>query len=334
MGALSLAFDITIVGALALPWVLLVVHLFFFAGENRLGELLDWVKRQDQAAAAGVVLFAVTYTLGSAVSRMAQDFFNDDDLHFRLGSRIFRVGATENRILTSVYCQRDDNDLLRAGKENPALVEKIHTFRMQKSYCLCQQSLKWAASTNMDWDDDDLNGTAADIFGLQESAMILKGEDATLRLRQQHDQIMVLRGAALNGILACAFCLYGWGQKVQRERSRPWWRWLLRMVPAAFLVVGGIALRNHLRERAGADPPYMEFSLLLLGVAGAALLWRRGAPAAREAKETNAPCRGWPAFAALAAVLTVATLLGWWSTEVAYAQEVVYSYDSRDAAQK
>ena len=331
MGALSIAFDITIVGALALPWVLLVVHLFFFEGENRLRDLLAWVKRQDQAAAASVVLFAVAYTLGSAVSRMAQDFFNDDDLHIQLGSRIFRVGATENRILTSVYCKRDDNDLLRAGKENPALLEKIQTFRVQKSYCLCQQSLKWAASTNMDWDDDDLNGTAADIFGLQESAMILKGEDATLRLRQQHDQIMVLRGAAFNGILACAFCLYGWGQQLHREKSRSRWRWLLMLVPGVFLVVGGIGWRNHLGSHGGYNPPYLEFCLLLVGVAGAALLWRPGV-APKEPKTTGASWRGWAGYTVLAAVLTVTTFLGWWSTEVAYAQEVVYSYDSKDAA--
>jgi len=34
MGAISIAFDITIVGALALPWVLLAFHLFFPDGSN------------------------------------------------------------------------------------------------------------------------------------------------------------------------------------------------------------------------------------------------------------------------------------------------------------
>jgi hypothetical protein len=36
MGALTIAFDTTIVGALALPWVVLMVHLFFFRGERAL----------------------------------------------------------------------------------------------------------------------------------------------------------------------------------------------------------------------------------------------------------------------------------------------------------
>ena len=43
MGALTIAFDTIIVGALALPWVLLAIHLFFFEGENRLGGVLNWV---------------------------------------------------------------------------------------------------------------------------------------------------------------------------------------------------------------------------------------------------------------------------------------------------
>jgi hypothetical protein len=34
MGALSIAFDTTIVGALALSWVVLVIHLFFPEGES------------------------------------------------------------------------------------------------------------------------------------------------------------------------------------------------------------------------------------------------------------------------------------------------------------
>jgi hypothetical protein len=34
MGALTIAFDTTIIGALALPWVVLVIHLFFLSGES------------------------------------------------------------------------------------------------------------------------------------------------------------------------------------------------------------------------------------------------------------------------------------------------------------
>jgi hypothetical protein len=98
MGAFSIAFDIIIVGALALPWVLLVIHVFFSANESSLKKLLDWVKDQNQPAVAGVLLFAMTYSLGSAVSRIAQDFFDDDDLHIQVSNYLLQVGVTETSI--------------------------------------------------------------------------------------------------------------------------------------------------------------------------------------------------------------------------------------------
>jgi len=329
MGALSIAFDITIVGALALPWVLLIVHLFFFEGENKLGELLAWIKKQDQAAVAGVVLFAVAYTLGSAVSRIAYDVSNDDDLHIQIGRWILRVGATQDRVLTSLYCDRDYNGLLRAGAENPALQEKISTFQAQKKDWLCQQALSWIATSRRDGKEENLSGTAADIFGLQESAMLLKGEDPTLRLRQQHDQIMVLRGAAFNAMLACAFCVFGWGQSVRRRNPRSAGRWILAMSPVVFLWVGLLAYRHHYQHRAGSDPPYMEWCLLFVGIAGACLLWKRGTRPAGASEPNGHPCRGWPTYALLSGLLMAAAVMGWWSSQVAYTQQVIYSYDSR-----
>ncbi len=106
MGAFSIAFDTIIVGALALPWVLLIIHLFFSDTEDSIGKLAEWVNQQNQPALAGVLLFAMAYSLGSAVSRIAQDFFDDDDLHVPMFQRVFRVGVTETSIRTDVYCQK------------------------------------------------------------------------------------------------------------------------------------------------------------------------------------------------------------------------------------
>jgi len=361
MGALTIAFDITIVGALALPWVVLVLHLLFFEGENRLGDVLRWIKDQQQPAAAGVLLFAVAYTMGSAVSRIALDFFNDDDLFVHVHRYLFRVGMTENRILTSVYCKRDDSALLLAGSGNPALKEKIDAFQRQKrsgcgndddarspadkqnpapkkairSYlsanpnCLCQQSLSWHVRPGINSDDDDFNDAAADIFGLEESALLLKGDEYTQRLRQLHDQVMVLRGAAFNGLIAASFCLFAWGVSLRREKPRSAMRWLLAVVPVAFLLVGANSFRHHFRERSPSDPPYMEFSLLLIGLAGAWLLWMPRSQSSDATKPQALSSRRWAVLAALSAVLTVIATLGWWATEVAYAQEVIYSYDSQ-----
>jgi hypothetical protein len=132
LGALTIAFDTTIVGALALPWVLLIIHLFFFEGENHAQDVLDWVKKRELQTIAGVLLFAMAFTLGSAVSRIAQDFFNDDDLRI---PGIFRMTTTEDRIIARVYCESDENLSLLSEASNPVLADKLRAFQSQKSNC-------------------------------------------------------------------------------------------------------------------------------------------------------------------------------------------------------
>ena len=114
MGTFNIAFDTIIVGALALPWVLLLIHLFFPRNESRISSLLDWVNKQNQPAVAGVLLFAMAYPLGSVVSRIAQDCFDDDDLYVEAFGQLFRVGVTTTgtSILTRVYCQEKRQGLI------------------------------------------------------------------------------------------------------------------------------------------------------------------------------------------------------------------------------
>jgi hypothetical protein len=360
MGALTIAFDITIVGALALPWVLIVMQLFFFEGETRLEGALDWVKEKEQQAATGVLLFAMTYTLGSAVSRTAHDFFNDDDLRVQVGSRLFRVGVTEDRIVASVYCHVD-KDLLHAERENPVIFEKNVAFRTQALSDGCRRTLTW--SERQGWSErkkynkaeDDLIEGARDLFSLQENGLLLKGEDATLRLRQLHDQIMVLRGAAFNGLIGFSLCVFAWGAKSWREKPRSWRSMALVGMPALYFLVALIATVNHFAERAPSDPPYMEFTLFLLAFAGAWLVWKpmlaqnkadanhtqvhKAQTDEARAKKTGGgneaekkhdwKIEHWPRLVLLSALLATAAVLGWWSTEVLYAEQVVYSYDSQ-----
>ena len=109
----------------------------------------------------------------------------------------------------------------------------------------------------------------------------------------------------------------------------------------------------------------MEFTLLLLALAGVWLIWKPflspgqvGAkhPAAGQAaanlapdgvtpknqaagqetasgKNPEAKCQWriehWARLVALSAMLTTAAFLGWWSTEMLYGEQVIYSYDSQ-----
>jgi len=394
MGALTIAFDTTIVGALALPWVLLFIHLFFFQGENPLERLVNLVKERQLQTVAGVLLFAMAFTLGSAVSRIAQDFFNDDDLHVPW---VLRMAMTEDRIIASVACNTDHYHLLNAAAASPTLADKIKTFECLKSNCcqpdgsalpnagtaphegkgdsqsqkqdccmdegsdtppagtsnpapgktslpqepacLCQRILsprgrytrgRYMSSTDRE-KEDDLIKSARDIFGLEENALLLKGEDATLRLRQLHDQIMVLRGATFDGLISFALCLFAWGVRARREKPRSAVRWVLALIPAVLLFLAVDATVHHYQERFIAEPPYMEFSLFIVGAAGGILLWTRLVQTSEGSKERQCIRWPWPAMSLLFAVLSVAGILGWWSTEVLYGEQVIYSYDSQGA---
>ncbi len=343
MGALTIAFDITIVGALALPWVALLIHLLFFEGENRLGGILDWIKDHEQQAAASVVLFAITYTLGSAVSRIANDFFNDDDLYLQVDGRLFRMGMTEDRIIASVYCDSNDSNLLAAATGNPEITDKITTFQGQAALSGgCQRNLKWSERHRYDKADNDLIGTARDLFGLEENTLLLKGEDATLRMRQLHDQIMVLRGAAFNGLTGFSICLFALGAALRREKTGSWMRFALAPLPLLYLAVAVLATVHHFGQRLPSDPPYMEFTLVLLGLIVAWLVWKtptplpRGSAAGKPVRRCDWKSGHWARLVLFSAIVTFAVTLGWWSTEVLYGQQIVYSFNSQgnSAAQK
>ena len=317
MGALSIAFDTIIVGALALPWVLLVIHLFFSDNESRMGSLLYWVGKQNQPAVAGVLLFAMAYSLGSAVSRIAQDFFDDEDLHFQVSTYLLQVGVTETSIRTDVYCQTLQRGVVAQKPDESSNAKREH-FRENDSNC--DYTARWIVPKTHQWINSQ-QSLAADLFHVQEAALQLKGTDATERLRQFHDQIMVLRGATFDGLITFSLCLFWWSATFQ---SRLRWAVLL-----LYLAPGGVALFNHLRERAASDPPYMEFTLLSLAAAGWYVLWQRtpklkSVPGKPGAQPAHVEIR--PAYLVLALFLTTAGFLGWWATQVLYDQQVIYSY--------
>ena len=90
-------------------------------------------------------------------------------------------------------------------------------------------------------------GLAGDVFHVQEGALLLQGTDKNERLRQYHDERMVLRGAAFDGLVAFSLCLFWWNADH---------KFRLRWSAVAYFVPGAIALRNHLlTERAVNDPP-------------------------------------------------------------------------------
>ncbi|HEV2198795.1 MAG TPA: hypothetical protein VGR73_03170 [Bryobacteraceae bacterium] len=352
MGALSIAFDTIIVGALALSWLALVVYLFFSRDEKGLQGFLDWVKKLNQPAAASVVLFAGAYFLGSVVSRVAQDFFNDDDLYFNVG-HLYET-LTEDNIRSGAYCSTElEKDWIAANGpfklECPNEAQRIPQWvllrrtdafdeaspaeragRPGKANARNTAARRDALKARAEEFDD----SARNLFHYQESTLLMKSEDATERLRQLRDQISVLRGAAFNGFLSFSFCLFGW--RAIHPRNPRWMRARgpaispFLVVPAAYLAVASVALWHHFLSRSLAEPPFMEFTLFVLGFAGVGVLWKATpGHGAHEAHAKPAPPkpRGVHGGLILVSILVTATaFLGWWMTEVLYDQQVIYSY--------
>jgi hypothetical protein len=339
MGAFSIAFDIVIVGALALPWVLLGFYLFVPVDKNQISNLLAWINKQKQPAIVGVLVFAIAYALGSAVSRVAQDCFDDDDLHISAFGYVFRVGVTESSIRTHVYCSIAD--LKTNEKATRRSREKAASTDENASNALCVFSGKWIIPRSNEAVSSDLRNELGRITGdssvtsrwiyqleeitggmflSKEAAVLLKGTDDTERLRQFHDQIIVLRGAAFDALLVFSLCLFCW---VSKFRSKT--RWVVLLI---FLVPGSVACVNHFADHSHSTP-LMEFTLIAITAVGAWLLWRF-APS-----ETSPPQEALAHAAIekirlphliLALVVTVFAFLGWWATQILYDQEVIYSY--------
>jgi hypothetical protein len=103
MEAIKLAFDTIIVGTLALPWLLIILDLFFASEVRKLWEWLTSFKDQEKVllSAAGVVVFAHTYFAGALVTRASQDVFDDN---------LPRWFPTEGNIRKAQYCKVDPGD--------------------------------------------------------------------------------------------------------------------------------------------------------------------------------------------------------------------------------
>ncbi|MGD1079749.1 MAG: hypothetical protein ABR881_15605 [Candidatus Sulfotelmatobacter sp.] len=157
---------------------------------------------------------------------------------------------------------------------------------------------------------------------------------------------MMLRGAAFNGLIGFSLSVFAWGATLRHEKHGSWLRLALVPVPVLYFVVAFVATVHHFKNACPSDPPYMEFRLTLLGLVGTWLIWRRESPPKPEetraketgsAKETGTKCYWQKEHGArlvvLSTILTIAAVLGWWSTEVLRGEQVIYSYAS-SAAQK
>ena len=298
--ALKFAFEILVVGVLALPWIVVLVKMFPQDDPTGLSFDLSMVPKSVQGAVAAALVIACGYLLGSAISRISTDVFDDE---------VFGVLPSETMIRQAVYTQEYCTEhVIR----NMTLPFKPTEAQMH-SFGLCPASVPNDTPARFE-------ARVTDLFRLQESALLMQGEDKIDRLKQYFDQINVLRGAAFNGFILVALCIFGaCGTARSRWRGRPFLQ-TLTFLPAGLVAAYGLysLVTNHILhppQSIYGNPPLAETVLLLLGGGGLYIVAR--------SKEAALP---YGRVAALAAILTVVSFGAWWWTEVIYDIQVIHSH--------
>lgn len=417
LDSLKFAFEILVVGALALPWLAILIRMFdpdpaSKKPEDSLHFYLSVVPKHAQDAVAVALIVAIGYLLGSAVSRISRDFFNDE---------VLRSLPTEDQIREGVYydeyCKEDvlgDKELPVKGHARfpkplcdigsvkaatperqdgqipvavlytaPASIASQQTVTITAASSAdatksatatitlnpaavamsppaaaltagqSQQftatvtgspntAVSWTLSPSVGSDEPvspaksairlsrvvdmlrtqpsrkqrGFHARVQEMFLLQESNLLLTGQDKVDRLKQYYDQINVLRGAAFNGFILFSVCLFGYLANAGQNRpERRILRVLAFVLTGVLAIYGLISLLIHWHDKASLynDPPLAELVLLLLGVAGFFVVRK----AKKEAFYLPA--------CAVAAVLTLISFGGWWWTEVMYDLQVIHS---------
>ena len=298
MEALRLAFDTIIVGALALPWLAIIVRIFFPGFASRKREetkgLLSLVPGQAPDAVAGILLVAIVYFAGLAVTRVADDFFDDAEIRYL---------PTESKIRDQVYCDEAKAGLIQEGEESKLWKDIGITVNQ-----VCSPKA------------GDKKADFAEVFRVQESKVLVSGSDKIERQQHLHEQIVVLRGAALNGIIFSILCGFGFfAERKKTLEGHPLAVRLLPLIPASLLALLGLkALAEHLQKlpslsKIYSEPPTMEGVIILLAVAGFAVVPLK--------EDTNMYRNGF--FVGI--ILAILAYLGWWLTEVLYNQYVIHT---------
>jgi hypothetical protein len=329
MDSLKFAFDTLIIGALALPWLWLFMRIFFQRTDNQKDikfPVIDAFPDATKELVGGVLILAVGYFLGSAVSRVSSDFFDDRDILLGL--------PTQSSIRQGVYIHEycDAHGVLIATKL-PAELAALTGGRA--GFCR----------------EPDLDELITEFFGLQEGRLLLVGEDKLARLREFHDQIEILRGAILNGGLLFMLSSFALCALYRDRAPTGKLRTLLKgasYLPALTMLIFGLWTMGMHFSRLGQpeaaastanfaetgqaapapiaplavnryegyrDPPLAEAVMILLGIGG--LLLRLSGENPRLYRNV----------CLIAAVLTITAYGSWWWTEVIYDEQVIHSVE-------
>jgi len=252
---------------------------------------------------------------------VAGDFLDDDEW-----SAAF---PTKHGILQEVYCKdlhsgvwRETNKWLppiqsfdMCGEGDPHVTDKggLPLFR------------------NKDTDQNEIGKAdlRAEVFRAQETTL-LSSSDPLERVRQLHEQLIVLQGATLNFGLCSILCLFGLNSAARGKSPKPWagdWRaYGVFLVSLGILLFAVWSIYFHMK-RGGFhlsqvfqldDPPIMEGVLFTVGIVGLLVSFRRPVEDLRP--------RRWLTYFLLSFLLALFAFGGWWWSEVNYDENVIHSF--------
>jgi hypothetical protein len=301
MEAFKLAFDTLIVGALALLWLALVARMFFatpFGGIHI--ELMSLLPAKTRDAVAGILVFAIGYFLGSVVIRISEEFFDDE---------LWLGAPAESSVRLSVY-QYEYCSIHKWIGKKPSLDLPQDFGETDAALCPANQGSAPDPETKR-------TQLISEVFRAQEARALQAGEDKIARLREYHDQRVVLRGSAFNGLVLVVLSGFGYWA-CYREKLRV----VISHIPAVLVLgYGFFSLYGHLFTKHGGgplylDPPLAEFVVILLGFAGLASYHKAG----------EKDVRLYASVFISAIVLTALAYLGWWMTEIRYDFQVIHTF--------
>lgn len=310
MEALKFAFDTLIIGALALPWLAVLLRLYFLPPIDGNAEaqwpLVSALPEHARDAVLSVAILSLGYFLGAAVSRISDDFLGDDDMWSL---------PTEPSIREDVYYHEYcDIQGVVAAMTLPNQLGKAEVSFCPPMDPISKERASREAGWNKKWSD-----AITQFFRLEEGKLLLQGDEKTSRLRELHDQIVILRGATLNGMVLSTLCFFGFCVSF-RSGSRNWRNFgLTHAAAVALMLYGGYSVYSHFHNLGSEpdsfrDPPLAEALMILVGMAG--LL----AKARVDSRWKYARGCG------LSFALTIMAYGAWWWTEVMYNQGVIHAY--------
>jgi hypothetical protein len=300
MEAFKLAFETVLVGALALPWLALMMVLVNPNISRTIGCLTKVVPKECTPALAGVVAFSLAYLLGSAVSPVAREFLNDIDV----------IGIpTEEKIQTRIMEGPEGGQVLSSGVSKRGNLAILRDTWEQKRSILAT------------------NAT----FRQQETTILLHGAEASERINRLHERLTVLTGATFSGFVLVLLCVFAWCGSYRGQAQTAGLHSSLRLRAVRFatylpclatILWGVVALLGDWNKHDIDDPPIMELVLLILGFFGLCITARKtvALPALRSG-------------VLFASFLTILSCGGYLCTEPSYVHEVLDSYAAMTSPQ-